>query len=68
MALYKKDWWKIKPKGSGNASAAFGVFDEIFHPQAYEATQTKEEQNRLTFQTGAEGDSLKITIKLPQQN
>jgi hypothetical protein len=64
MALLKKGWWKIKPKGIGNASGAFGVFDEIFHPQAHEATQIKEEQKRAVFQTGNEGDPLKIVINL----
>ncbi|MEN9736538.1 MAG: hypothetical protein RL129_1249 [Actinomycetota bacterium] len=44
MGIFKKGWWKITPKGVGNASGAFGVFDEIFHPQAHEATQIKEEQ------------------------
>lgn len=65
MKLFKKGYWKIKPKGSGIASGAIGVFDEIFHPQAHEATQIKEEQKRAVFQTGNEGDPLKIIIKLP---
>jgi len=65
MGIFKKGWWKIAPKGMGNASGAFRVFDEIFHPQAHEATQIKEEQKRAVFQTGKEGDPLKVTIKLP---
>jgi hypothetical protein len=67
VRLFKSGWWKIKPKGVGNASGAFGVIDEIFHPQAYEATQIKEEQKRAVFQTGNEGDPLKVTIRLPSK-
>ena len=68
VRILKKGWWKITPKGIGNANGAFGVFDEIFHPQAYEATQIKEEQNRAVFQTGNEGDPLRVTIKLPKKD
>ena len=68
MKLFKKGWWKIQPKGSGLTSGAFGIMDEIFHPQAHQATQIKEEQNRAVFQQGSEGDPLKITIRLPQSD
>ena len=68
MAIFKKGWWKITPKGIGNARGAFGVIDEIFHPQAHEASQIKEEQKRAIFQTGNEGDSLRVTIKLPKKD
>ena len=66
MKLFKKGWCKIQPKGSGLTSGAFGMMDEIFHPQAHQATQIKEEQKRAVFQQGSEGDPLKITINLSQ--
>jgi len=50
------------------ANGAFGMMDEIFHPQAHEATQIKEEQKRAVFQTGNEGDPLKLTIRLPSKD
>ena len=68
MTIFKKGWWKITPKGTGNASGAFGVFDEIFHPQAHEATLIKEEQKRAVVQVGNEGDPLRISITLPKKN
>ena len=68
VRILKKGWWKITPKGIGNASGAFGVFDEIFHPQAHEASQIREEQKRAVFQTGNEGDPLRVTIKLPKKD
>jgi hypothetical protein len=67
MTLFKRGWWKITPQGVVNASGAFGVFDEIFHPQAQEITQIKEEQKRAVLQADNEGEPLKITIKLPSQ-
>jgi len=67
VPMFSKGWWKIKPKGSGLANGAFGMMDEIFHPQAHEATQIKEEQKRAVFQQGNEGDPMKITIKLPNK-
>jgi len=66
MKLFPKGRWKLKPKGSGLASGAFGIMDEIFHPQAHQATQIKEEQKRAAFQQGNEGDPMKITIKRPK--
>ena len=68
MNIFKKGWWKITPKGTGNASGAFGVFDEIFHPQAHEATLIKEEQKRAVVQVGNEGDPLRISITLPKKD
>ena len=44
------------------------MMDEIFHPQAHEATQIKEEQKRAVFQTGNEGDPLKLTMRLPSKD
>ena len=68
VMIFKSGWWKIKPKGSGLANGAFGMMDEIFHPQAHEATQIKEEQKRAVFQTGNEGDPLKLTMILPSKD
>ena len=68
MNIFKKGWWKITPKGTGNASGAFGVFDEIFHRQAHEAALIKEEQKRAVVQVGNEGDPLRISITLPKKD
>jgi hypothetical protein len=67
MKLFKKGWWKIQPKGSGNGANAFMFMDEIFHPAAHEARlEMQEESRKLVLDEN--GDDPKITIKIPKNS
>jgi hypothetical protein len=62
--LFKPGWWKIKPHGSGLASGAFGVMDEIFHAEADTAHHIREEQKREVIQKGVdESEPIRIVIE-----
>ena len=66
MKLFKKGWWKIQPKGSGNAANAFMFMDELFHPAAHEAHLHMEEDSRKIV-VYENGDDPKITIEIPEK-
>lgn len=64
MGLFKKGWWKIQPKGSGNASNAFALMDELFRPTAHESHIALEEESRKIFLDENSDGDLEITIKV----
>ena len=66
MGWYKRGWWKIQPKGSGNAASAFGLMDELFRPTVHEAHIQLEEQSRKIVVNQSDGSDFEITIHIPK--
>ncbi len=68
MGFYKRGWWKIQPKGSGNAANAFSLMNELFQPTAHEARIELEAQERKIVLSENEGDGPTIKIHLKKRN
>ncbi len=67
MGWYKKGWWKIQLKGSGNAANAFALMDELFQPNAHEAHLVLEEESRrIVKDENSDGDN-EITIRVKKK-
>jgi len=58
----------MKYRGSGTASVAFSMVDELFHPQATNARLVREEQKREAVDlSDAAEPRKKITIRIKRQ-
>lgn len=68
MGFYKKGWWKIQPKGSGNAANAFSLMDELFRPTAHEAHIALEEESHKIVKDENSSDNLEIKIRVKKNS
>lgn len=61
--MAKRSFWQLDPKQRSALGAALAGANELFHPQAKQAHEIREEQGQRGVQLGNEGDPMKITIK-----
>lgn len=61
--MAKRNFWQLDPKLQSALGSALSGVNEMFHPQAKQAHEIREEQGQRGVQLGNEGDPLKITIK-----
>lgn len=65
--MTKGSIWRLDPKRRSALGAALSGANELFHPQAKQAHEIREEQGRQGVQLGNEDDPMKITIKRPKK-
>lgn len=59
----KRNFWQLDPKQRSALGAALSGANELFHPQAKQTHEIREEQGQRGVQLGNKSDPMKITIK-----